>query len=51
MHRKQVFAMRDTMRMEIRRVLNADQAKLFDEILQEKDARDAKIYGRDSQKK
>jgi hypothetical protein len=51
MHRKQIFAMRDTMRMEIRKVLNTDQVKLFDAILQEKDARDAKIYERDSKKK
>jgi uncharacterized protein YneF (UPF0154 family) len=45
--RNQLLAVRDTTRMEIRRILNADQLKIFDGILQEKDAREAKnrIHG------
>jgi uncharacterized protein YneF (UPF0154 family) len=50
-HRKQMLAMRDTAQMEIRKVLNADQNKIFDEIVQEMNARDAKKHEHDSQKK
>ena len=39
----QMLAVRDTIRMEIHKILNADQTKIFDEILQAKDAREAKI--------
>jgi len=49
--RNQMLAVRDTTRMEIRRILNTDQLKIFDEILQEKDARDAKKREHDSSKK
>jgi hypothetical protein len=49
-HRIQMLAMRDTIRLEIRRVLNVDQIKLFDEILQEKDARETKKWEHDSTK-
>jgi hypothetical protein len=50
-HRTQMLAMRDTTRMEIRRMLNTEQVKLFDELLQEKDAREAKNKGHGSPKK
>jgi hypothetical protein len=50
-HRKQMLAMRDTTRMEIRKVLNTDQSKVFDEIVQEMNARDAKKREHDSPKK
>ena len=46
-----MLAMRDTTRMEIRRILNAGQIKKFDEILQEKDAREAKNRPHGSPKK
>lgn len=49
--RNQMLAVRDSTRMEIRKVLNTDQRKLFDEIVQEKDAREAKKRERDSTKK
>jgi uncharacterized protein YneF (UPF0154 family) len=49
--RYQMLAVRDTTRMEIRRILNADQLKIFDEILQEKDAREAKNRVHGSPKK
>lgn len=49
--RNQMLAIRDSIRMEIRRILNADQLKMFDEILQEKDAREAKIKAHVSPKK
>jgi hypothetical protein len=49
--RVQMLAMRDTTRMEIRRILKADQFKIFDEILQQKDAREAKKREHDSSKK
>ena len=51
LQRNQMLAMRDTTRIEIRRILNADQLKTFDEILQEKDAREAKNRVHVSQKK
>jgi uncharacterized protein YneF (UPF0154 family) len=47
----QMLAVRDTVRMEIRKILNADQLKIFDEILQQKDAREAKIRPHGSPKK
>jgi uncharacterized protein YneF (UPF0154 family) len=50
-HRRQMLAMRDTIRIEIRKVLHADQSKLFDEIVQQKDAREAKKWERESAKK
>ena len=50
-HWNYMLAMRDTTRMEIRRILNADQAKKFDEFLHEKDAREAKMHERDAPKK
>jgi hypothetical protein len=50
-HRKQMLAMRDTTQMEIRKILNADQNKVFDEIVQEMNAHDAKKVGHDSPKK
>jgi hypothetical protein len=46
-----MLAMRDTTRIEIRKVLNTDQTKIFDGILQEKDAREAKKREHDSSKK
>ncbi len=49
--RNQMLAMRDTTRIEIRRILNTDQMKIFDSILQEKDAREAKKREHDSSKK
>ena len=50
-HRKRMLAMRDTVQIEIRKVLNADQSKIYDEIVQELNARDAKKWKHDSQKK
>jgi hypothetical protein len=49
--RNQMHAVWDTTRLEIRRILNVDQLKIFDEILQEKDAHDAKRREHDSPKK
>jgi hypothetical protein len=46
-----MLAMRDTLRMDIRKILNSDQIKTFDGILQEKDAREAKIHEHDAPKK
>jgi hypothetical protein len=50
-HRNQMLAMRDTMRMEIRKVLNAEQIKIFDELVQQKDAREAKKREHETLKK
>ena len=47
----QMLAVRDTVRMEIRRMLNADQLKIFDEIVQERDAQEAKNRPHSSPKK
>lgn len=49
-HRKEMLAMRDTIQMEIRRVLNADQNKIFDEFVQEMNAHDAKKREHDPKK-
>lgn len=49
--RNQMLAVRDTTRMEIRKILNANQLKIFDEILQQKDAREGKKREHDSSKK
>ena len=43
-HRKQMLAMRDTIQMEIRRVLSQEQAKSFDAIIQEINQREAKKH-------
>ena len=50
-HKNYMLAVRDTTRMEIRTILNADQVKIFDEIVQQKDAREAKKREHDSSKK
>ena len=47
----QMIAVRDTVRMEIRRILKADQLKIFEEMVQEKDAREAKNRPHGSPKK
>jgi hypothetical protein len=41
-YRKQMFAMRDTTQMEIRKFLDANQNKLFDAVIQEMNEREAK---------
>jgi hypothetical protein len=46
-----MLAMRDTIRIEIRKILNINQVKIWDEMLQEKDARDAKMRGHEPPKK
>jgi hypothetical protein len=43
-HRKQMLAMRDTTQMEIRKVLNTEQVKSFDAIIQEINIREAKKH-------
>ncbi|MGD1044351.1 MAG: hypothetical protein ABR936_03360 [Bacteroidota bacterium] len=43
-HRKRMLAMRDTIQMEIRRVLSPEQVKLFDAIIQEINEREAKRH-------
>jgi Spy/CpxP family protein refolding chaperone len=40
--RKQTLAVRDTIRLEIRKVLNPEQAKLFDGFIQEINSREAR---------
>jgi uncharacterized protein YneF (UPF0154 family) len=50
-YKKQALAVRDTTRQEIRRLLNADQIKLFDEFVQEKDQQEARKRDRESAKK
>jgi hypothetical protein len=49
--RNQMLAMRDTIRMEIHKILNINQVKIWDEMVQEKDAREAKMREHDSPKK
>jgi len=50
-YRKQAFAMRDTTRMEIRKIMNAEQSKLFDEYIQERDNKEAMKRGHEQEKK
>lgn len=49
--RKQALAIRDTMRIEIRKILNAGQTKLFDEFIQEMNNREAKKHDHEPVKK
>jgi hypothetical protein len=48
--RKQAIAMRDTIRMEISKILNADQKKLFNEIIQDIDSKEAKRHEHEKEK-
>jgi uncharacterized protein YneF (UPF0154 family) len=41
-HRKRMLAMRDTTQMEIRKVLSAEQSKIFDSMIQEINDREMK---------
>ena len=50
-HWKRLLAMRDTTRLEIRKVLTTDQNKIFDSIIQEITEREAKRQEHESQKK
>ena len=50
-YRKQIFAMRDTTQMEIRKFLDANQNKLFDAVIQEMNEREAKKREHEAAKK
>ena len=50
-YRKQMFAMRDTTQMEIRKFLSANQNKLFDGVIQEMNEREAKKRNQEATKK
>jgi hypothetical protein len=50
-YRKQSFALRDTMRIEIRKILNPEQAKLFDDFTREMNERESKRWEKDASKK
>jgi 2C-methyl-D-erythritol 2,4-cyclodiphosphate synthase len=49
-YKKQALAMRDTTRVEIRKILNTEQSKIFDEFNQEKDQQEAKRREHEVQK-
>jgi hypothetical protein len=49
--RKQAIAMRDTTRIEIRKILNEEQSKIFDEFNQKKDQEEARMWEQEAQKK
>jgi hypothetical protein len=49
-YKKNVLAIRDSVRMEIRRILNDEQGKIFDEFNQEKDREEAKRWEQAVQK-
>jgi 2C-methyl-D-erythritol 2,4-cyclodiphosphate synthase len=49
-YRRQALAMRDTTRAEIRKVLNIEQGKIFDEFNQEKDQQEEKRREHEIQK-
>jgi hypothetical protein len=48
-YREQLLATRDTIRSEIRKILNSEQSKLFDEFNQEKDQQEAKRWNHGEQ--
>jgi hypothetical protein len=50
-YKKQALAMRDTTRVEIQKILNTEQSKIFDEFNQEKDQQEAKRQEHEVQKK
>jgi hypothetical protein len=50
-YKKQALAMRDTTRIEIRKILNAEQGKQFDEFNQERDKWEAKKHEKEPPKK
>jgi hypothetical protein len=50
LHRKEMLAMRDTLQMEIRKVLSADQNKLFDALIREMDNKDTQKRAHESEK-
>ena len=50
-YRKQILAMRDTVRLEIRKVLTVDQNKTFDSIIQKITERETKKQDSETQKK
>jgi len=50
-YRKQALAIRDTVRMEIRKLLKADQGKLFDEFIQEMNVKETNKKEREAEKK
>ncbi len=49
-YKKNVLSMRDSVRMEIRRILSNEQGKIFDEFNQEKDREEAKKWEQEAQK-
>jgi uncharacterized protein YneF (UPF0154 family) len=49
--KKQTLALRDTTRQEIRRLLDVEQSKLFDEFVQEKDQQESKKGVHEAEKK
>jgi hypothetical protein len=49
-YKKNVMAMRDSARMDIRRILNDEQGKIFVEFNQEKDREETKRWERETQK-
>jgi 2C-methyl-D-erythritol 2,4-cyclodiphosphate synthase len=49
-YKKQALAMRDTTRIEIRKILNTEQSKIFDGFNQEKDQQEAKRREHEVQK-
>jgi 2C-methyl-D-erythritol 2,4-cyclodiphosphate synthase len=49
-YKKQALAMRDTTRVEIRKILNTEQSKIFDEFNQEKVQQEAKRREHEVQK-
>jgi hypothetical protein len=49
--KKQTLTFRDTTRQEIRRLLNPDQVKLFDDFVQQKDQQEARKLDREQTKK
>jgi hypothetical protein len=50
-HRQQILAVRDTLRLEIRKQINPEQNRLYDEIVREIDEREARQHPVDSTKK
>ena len=50
-HRKLLFAMRDSIRMEIRKILESDQQQTFDALIQDMNNRESKNHDKETIKK
>lgn len=51
LRRKEILAVRDTLRVEVRKQLNPEQNRLYDDFIREVDQRESRQHGPDSSKR